>query len=240
MSIKLQALITKELKEYLTTPLFYLLIGPSLALLGWFFFQQLVIAREQSQLQLTWDHLLLIPYLGNINFIYILMIPLLTMKSLSSEIKDGTLLSLLQTKLSEFHIVLGKFLALGLIILIFQLVTLVFPIMIALSSSFYWPHFIVGFFGVYVHGLALVSIGLFCSSLGSNQIIGAFLSFIFIMLLMAISSAGIFWESFGISYHLEYLIQGLLRPIEIAYYCSFIFIMLYLTIIKLQLRLVLI
>lgn len=234
MSIKLQALICKELKEYLTTSLFYLLSAMALGVLGWFFFNQLILTRENPNTPS--ENILLIPFFGNLNFITLFLTPLLTMKSLSSELKDGTFEILTQSHLSVLDIVLGKSISLVILVLLFILLSCIFPIMMAQSTQLYWPHVLIGLLGVFLQTCAYISLGLLCSTLSYHPSVCAFMTIASILFFMILSGAGINWEAFGLTYHFEYFIQGILRPNDLLYYLSFIFFMLYLTVLKLKTR----
>lgn len=230
----LVTLIYKELKEYLTTSLFYLLSCLALGILGWFFFNQLVLMRENANIPS--ENILLIPFLGNLNFIFVFLIPVLTMKSLGQELRDETILILTQSKLSITQIILGKFISLGMIILLFLCIGLLFPFLISLSTKVYWPHVWVGLLGVFLIALSYCAIGLFTSTLTDHPAVCVFMSVAIILFLMVLMSAGLFWENFSLTYHLEFLMQGVLRPKDLIYFTSFISFVLYLTYVKLKNR----
>lgn len=107
-----------------------------------------------------------------------LFVPVLTMRLLSEEWRTGSLEVLLTAPVSETSIVLGKFLAAWIFFLITWLPYLLFPIGLRLfgrEEFDYWP--LLSFFiALMASGAGFVAMGLFFSSLTSNQIIAAVLT----------------------------------------------------------------
>ena len=79
----------KELSDYFGSPLVYILAGLFNAIVGWLFFNYLVDAKNLTLLNLS--HSVLIPLFGNINFLFLFLVPLLSMKLFSEEKKFQTL-----------------------------------------------------------------------------------------------------------------------------------------------------
>lgn len=162
------AVIKKELKSYFTTPIGYIFIGVFL------------IAFSVS------FYFTVIGY-GNVNFEYIyyslptilvlaFIIPLLTMRSFSEERKTGTEQLLLTSPLSITKIVLGKFIAAAIIVVITELFTFMY---FAIICHFGMPHIttaLATMFGFLLFCMTYIAFGIFASSITENQIIAGIIS----------------------------------------------------------------
>ena len=162
------AVIKKELKSYFTTPIGYIFIGVFL------------IAFSVS------FYFTVIGY-GNVNFEYIyyslptilvlaFIIPLLTMRSFAEERKTGTEQLLLTSPLSITKIVLGKFIAAAIIVIITEFFTFMY---FAIICHFGMPHIstaLATMLGFLLFCMAYIAFGIFASSITENQIIAGIIS----------------------------------------------------------------
>lgn len=162
------AVIKKELKSYFTTPIGYIFIGVFL------------IAFSVS------FYFTVLGY-GNVNFEYIyyslptilvlaFIIPLLTMRSFAEERKTGTEQLLLTSPLSITKIVLGKFIAAAIIVVITELFTFMY---FAIICHFGMPHIttaLATMFGFLLFCMTYIAFGIFASSITENQIIAGIIS----------------------------------------------------------------
>ncbi|MBN9383589.1 MAG: ABC transporter permease subunit [Chitinophagaceae bacterium] len=108
-------------------------------------------------------------------------IPALTMRLLAEERKTGTIELLLTKAVSDRQVVLGKFLATLLLIAIVLLFTLPYPLTLAFLGRPDFGQIFCGYAGLLLLSAAYTSIGLYASSITSNQIV-AFLAALFISL----------------------------------------------------------
>lgn len=229
--------ITKrESREYFSSSLVYILAALFLLVIGPLFFNYLSSAQNLTEGSLT--NSILIPTFGNMNFVILLLVPLITMKSFSEEKKSGTLKILFLSKLNHVQIILGKLFA-GTIVLMFILVlTLVFPIILGFSGYNDWGVVFTSYCGLLFSGILYLSVGLFCSCLSKNQIVSAFLSFgilMGLMLLVVISKVTQndlivqFFAYISIPFHFENFIRGALINYNFIYFFSFLGFVIYLT-----------
>lgn len=216
----------KELNSFLNSLIAYVVIGvflTSIGLMMWVFTDTSVLEYGYADMDTLFS---MGPY------VFIFLVPAITMKSFAEEKKMGTMELLLTKPLSDWNIVLGKFLA------AFALV------MFALAPSLIYYYSIyqlgnpignvdsAGVSGSYV-GLMFLSIvfcaiGLFASSLTTNQIVSfilaAFLSFIFYTGFDSLSSLGgdsaLLIKQFGILYHYESLSRGVIDSRSVIYFVS--------------------
>lgn len=172
-------------------------------------------------------------------------IPALTMRMIAEEKKSGTLELLLTRPISDRQLVLGKFLATFLLILISLVFTIPYIISVARLGNIDMGGTICGYLGLLLMSASYISIGLYASSLTSNQIV-AFLttlfSGLFFHLLFGIFGGnfhGLLGEIFSylsLQNHFESMSRGVIDSKDLIYFFSLIFIGLFLTEISLSKR----
>lgn len=169
-------------------------------------------------------------------FVFLFLIPAITMKSFSEEKKSGTIELLLTKPLSDIQIILGKYFA-SLCLVIFSLLpTLIYFITVYklgnpegnIDMGATWGSYI----GLLLLGATFTAIGLFSSSITDNQIIAfivsltlcafMYLGFEFIYLLPIFSKVDLFIRSIGISYHYSSISRGVVDTRDLLYFFSII------------------
>lgn len=169
-------------------------------------------------------------------WVFMFLIPAITMRMFADEKKAGTMELLLTRPLTDMQIVLSKFSA-GLILVLFSVIpTLVYYISVYQLGNPIGNIDSGGTFGSYIGliflGASYVSIGVFASSLTENQIV-AFLIGVFLCLIMYIGfdqlaelnifgSAELFVLSLGISEHYTSMSRGVLDSRDILYFLTVI------------------
>lgn len=160
-------------------------------------------------------------------------IPALTMRMLAEENRSGTIELLLTKPVSQWQVVAGKFTATLLLIVIALVLTIPYYITIANLGSIDHGAVISGYLGLILMSAAYIGIGLFSSTVSSNQIV-AFLLALFIGIFFHIifdvlsgSMTGMIAEilSFlSISTHFESISRGVIDTKDIIYFLSIAFI----------------
>lgn len=172
------------------------------------------------------------------NLSFFIFIPALTMQLLAEERKIGTLELLLTKSVTDRQVVFGKFLAAVMMLAIGLLFTLPFVVTIFSIGNADVGQIISGYFGLLLTGAAFVSIGLYASSLTSNQIVSFLIALIisvffqFIFQLLASSIPGLFGEIFdqlSIDTHFESVSRGVIDTRDLIYFISVIFLGLFLS-----------
>jgi ABC-2 type transport system permease protein len=176
-------------------------------------------------------------------WILLLLIPAITMRSLSEEFRTGTF-EILQTKpLSSWQIVMGKYLAALMVIIIALLPTLVYFISISALSA---QHGIDtgaslgSYAGLFLLSAVFASIGICCSSFTGNAVVSfiaaAFCCFLLYSGFNAISQipalasgADYYVEMIGIDFHYRSISRGVIDSRDMIYFLSIIFFFLMLT-----------
>lgn len=160
-------------------------------------------------------------------------IPALTMKQMAEEHRSGTIEMLLTKPISEWQVIWGKFLATLLLIGIALLLTLPYYITVwslgPIDHGAVWT----GYLGLLLMSSAYISIGIFASSITSNQIV-AFLVALFIGIFfhiifgfLASNMSGVVASVFSylsLSTHYESITRGVVDSKDIIYFLSIIFL----------------
>jgi ABC-2 type transport system permease protein len=176
-------------------------------------------------------------------WVYMLLIPAITMRLFSEEKKAGTIELLLTRPLTEMQVVTAKYLA-GLILVVFSLLpTLIYYVSVYFSSlpvgnidsGAVWGSYI----GLLFLGGAFVAIGLLASSLADNQVVAFIISFFLCLVcfkgfesVAAIAGEGslsTFLFNLGINAHYLSMSRGVIDTRDVIYFLSVIFIFLFMT-----------
>jgi ABC-2 type transport system permease protein len=243
----------KEIGAYFSSPIAYVVISGFLLLVGYFFYslvwwfnaQALQMAQNPYYAQqININEMVFSPLFHNMSIILILVAPLLTMRLLAEEKKNGTDELLYTSPLSVGQIILGKyFAALVMLAAMLGLTALLSVFAFAFGNPEIAP-WLTGYLGLFLMGATFIAIGLFFSSLTDNQIVAAFLTFVALLLFLVLnwvaSSGSGTWQSvlgyLSFSQHFEDMTRGILDTKDIAYYLSFSFFGLFLAHSVLQSR----
>ena len=176
-------------------------------------------------------------------WVFLFLVPAVTMRSFAEEKRTGTIEMLFTKPLSDWQIVLGKYFAGVALVLLALIPTLIYYFSVFrlslpvgnVDSGGIWGSYI----GLFFLSSAFVSIGLFSSSLTNNQILAFLLSvflcgFIYIGFDMIYSMAlfgpvDLFIQQLGISSHYSSLSRGVIDTRDILYFVSLIVLFLSMT-----------
>ncbi len=169
-------------------------------------------------------------------WVFLLLIPAITMRSFSEERKTGTIELLVTRPITDLQIILGKYLA-GLTLVVFSLVpTLIYYVSIyqlGIEKGNIDTGAVIGsYIGLMLLGAAFVAVGIFASAITDNQIvafiIAIFLCFFSFFGFDSISQLQLFGGiddiiiSLGINAHYESISRGVLDTRDLVYFISFI------------------
>jgi ABC-2 type transport system permease protein len=110
------------------------------------------------------------PYLYNLGSVLLFFIPLLTMRSFAEERRSGSLELLLSFPLRGHELVLGKFLGACLCLLALLSVVPIHAAVLAIASRPDWGAALVGFLGLLLLGVFMLSLGILISALSQSQV----------------------------------------------------------------------
>ena len=177
------------------------------------------------------------------SYVFLFLIPAITMRSFAEEKRSGTF-ELISTKpISSLQIVLGKYFADCIIVLLSLLPTIIFYITVYklgapignIDSGAVWGSYA----GLLLLGMSFAAIGVFCSSLTDNQIVSfviaalicafLYIGFEAIYSMRIFGDASLFIKSLGMQAHFMSISRGVIDTRDIIYYLSVIFIFLMFT-----------
>ena len=171
----------REFIAYWTTPVAYVVLVVFLMLSGIFFFGQLSefvnASRAAQNTPVDVNQELVRPYLYSASVMLLFLLPLVSMRLISEDIRLGTLEILLTSPLKESSLALGKYIASLGLLLVLLLGPLAHVLMLFVFGKPELAPILTGFVGLFLTGAAYLSIGLFVSALTQNQIIAATVSF---------------------------------------------------------------
>jgi ABC-2 type transport system permease protein len=159
------AVFRRELKAYFTSPLGFAFVGFFILLAGIFFAISNLLQSNPNYTGL----------LQTFTFIFMFLVPILTMRLLSDDAKQKTDQLLITSPLSVPAIVLGKYLAAIAVFLIVILITALYPVIMSFYSigGLAGWEILGGYIGFFLLGAAFIAVGLFFSSTTDNQMIAA-------------------------------------------------------------------
>ena len=221
----------KEIKVLLSSIIGYVVIGVFLTITGLFLF----VFRDTSLLDSNFASL--DPFFDLAPFVFLFLIPALTMRSFSEEFQLGTI-ELLSTKpLSLRDIIIAKYLANLLIVVIALVPTLLYYYTInnlGLPKGNLDSGSIIGsYFGLLLLAASFIAMGIFASTLVANQVVGfllgAFICFLlywgmdYISFLPGLEGRwDLLVQKIGINYHYTSISRGVIDTRDLIYFLSVI------------------
>ncbi len=229
-------IIKKELASYFNSPIAYIFVTIFLITTSWLFFQGFFLQAQASMRS----------YFNLLPWVFLFLAPALTMRMFAEEKKTGTIESLLTLPISDWEVVLAKFLSATIFIGFALALSLTIPISISFLGKLDWGPVIGGYLGAFFMGGAFISLGLFISSLTENQIVAFLVGVVACFFIYIISSSfvlnsvTIFFArilSFlGTGSHFFNIQKGIVDSRDVIYYGSFIFFFLWLSVKSLESR----
>jgi ABC-2 type transport system permease protein len=229
------ALFIKELRECFATPIAFVLLAVFWGLAGWFFSFGLFFVNLAQ----------MVGSFHNMSILLLLVMPLLTMRVFAEENKSGTLELLLSLPLSELQIVLAKFAA-AFVILLLMLAgsaSAVLPLVLYAQPDL--GPIVGGYLGITLLGAAFMGVGILVSSTTANQIVAALVTWGLLTLLWFADYAatldavpglrGLFLH-LSFSAHYVDVIRGVINIATVCYFISVLVLSLALTVLLLKAR----
>jgi len=247
------SLMKKEIGSYFGSPIAYVVLFAFTLIFGYFFYNLAIWFNLQAMQmaqnpyyaqQININEMVFSPLFHNMVLILILVTPLLTMRLLAEEKKNGTDELLYTSPLSVGQIILGKYLAaLVMLALMLGLTALLSIFAFAFGNPEFAP-WLTGYLALFLLGATCLAVGLFFSALTENQIVAAVLTFLTLLLFLVLNwlsqqGSGP-WQGFvgylSFSQHFEDMTRGILDTKDLVYFASFSFFGLFLAHSALQSR----
>jgi ABC-2 type transport system permease protein len=218
----------KELRGYFNSPLAYIFITVFLCFTSWLFFRGFFLDNFASMRS----------YFAFLPWVFLFLIPAITMRQWSEEQKMGTIETLLTAPIDEWDAVLGKFLASFCFLILTLLSSIALPIILFIIGKPDWGTIVGGYFGSILLGGAYLAIGLWISSLTNNQIIAFIFSVLTVFILFILGQPIVLqttpsflvplFSYIGMGSHFESILRGVIDTRDLIYYIILIATFLYL------------
>lgn len=171
----MRAIYIKEMKSYFHSLSAYLFLALFLAISGVYFS---VICMSYGYTDYAAN------IYSNITIIFIIIVPILTMRLMAEERKQKTDQLLLTSPVRVTGIILGKYLAVLTLLLGAVVITFLQAAVLSMYGDVNWLTVLTGGLGYFLVGASLLAIGLFISSITESQMIAAGISFGVVLLCM--------------------------------------------------------
>ncbi len=238
------AIAGKELRSYFASPIAFIIIGLFSLLFGFFFYTYLTLFVRQSEMMMMQgggaaniNQQMIRGVFLNSAVIILFVMPMITMRTYSEEKRSGTIELLLTSPITDFQIIVGKFLgAMGLYAAML-FVTMLYMAILFIYGNPEWRPIAAGYLGLLLMGGCFISAGLFVSSLTKNQIVAGMMTFAVFLMLWVIDWIGessspttkAIVEHLSITRHFDDFARGVVDTNHVIYYLSFITFGLFLT-----------
>ncbi len=173
-----------------------------------------------------------LPVMETLGLTLIGLVPLVTMRVFAEERARGTDELLVTTLLTPNQIVLGKFVATYLFVVLMLALGFVYPAASVARAGLGLPHLMAVYVGLFGLGIALASVGLVCSAFTKNQILAAISAYAVAFLLYDFrwtssflsEQAGRFLDALSLHPRFGSFAEGLVRAEDLAYFVGYVLV----------------
>lgn len=226
----------KEFRGYFNSPIAYIFIISFLVFTNWLFFKSFFLMNQAS----------LRAFFSILPWVFLFLAPAMTMRSWAEEKKLGTVELLMTLPVKDHEVVLGKFLASFVFLIVTLLCTVPLPLTVMLvgnpDTGAIWG----GYLGAFLMGGAYLAIGCCASSLTENQIV-AFIIAIFVSFALLVIGENFvlmnlpyrlvpIFAYLGLGAHFESIGRGVVDSRDLVYYVSVIGFFLFLNNLSIESR----
>ena len=238
------AIANKELRSYFASPIAYIVLGFFALLYGFFyvtilsyFVQQSMQMNQFGPQSMNINQQMIRLLLQNVTVVLLFVLPMITMRTYSEEKRSGTIELLLTSPLTDFQIIMGKFLGALALYAVMLLITMVHIGLLFIYGKPEWKPIVSAYLGLLLMGGCFISAGLFISSLTKNQIVAVMATFALFLFLWVINWIGNFagpqvekiTSYLSIIEHFDDFAKGVIDTTHVIYYLSFMTFGLFLT-----------
>jgi ABC-2 type transport system permease protein len=225
----------KELRSFFNSAVAYVILTLFLLIAGWFFSSSVFLVGQADMRDVF---SVIVP------LIYLFFIPAVTMRVIAEEKKTGTIELLVTMPVRDIEIVLGKYLATLILLVVGLFLTLAYPLTISILGDPDGGALIGGYLGLFLMGATYLSIGVFTSGLTQNQIVAFITGFAVIFVFFMLDKVIMFFpgaiasvlEYASVSYHFNNLARGVIDTRDLVYYLTLIGLFLFLAVRSLESR----
>ncbi|MFK7694709.1 ABC transporter permease subunit [Paenibacillus sp. HJGM_3] len=174
------AICKKELQLYFYSPIAYVAFAFYFLISGYFFSMNFLSSQVVDVRMLT----------GNAMVIYLFVIPLLTMRLVSDEFRQGTDELLLTSPAGIGEIIIGKYMSAFIVQVMLIIGSLLYPFIMSRYGDLDQPVLWMSTLSMLLIGITMMAVGLFASSLSSHQMVAGIAGFCLLLLLWMIDWLG--------------------------------------------------
>jgi len=222
----------KEFRSLFAVPSTWLILGALQFIFAWFFLARLdaflQVQAQLAQIENAPGATLAVatPLFGTLALIFMMLIPVFTMRLIAEERRNQTLTLLMTAPVTEMHIVLGKFFGLLLVLLLLVASSTLMVLSLAAGTHLDIGLLLSNALGLLLLAASYAAVGLYISSLTAQPVVAAIssLAVLFGFWLLEISSADseIALSKFSPTTHFQNFNIGLLNSADAAYFALFI------------------
>lgn len=224
----------RELKSFFYSPIAYSVIGFFVMATALFFWMNNIMGGSP----------MFTSVLSNVSLMLVFIAPILTMKLLAEERRNGTEVLIRTSTVSISGIVYGKFFSAFTVFCIMTGITVIFPLIMMTRGTVSMATTFGSYIGFILLGSTFIAIGLLMSSMTENQVVAAISGFVILLmmfLLQAIASfvGGVVGQAMNwVSLIARYndFSQGIFNLTSVIFYISFTMVILFITIMNIERR----
>ena len=237
----MKAIYKREMFTYFTSPTGYLVLAFSLFVSGFLFVKTNMNNIPDAGIAVFSSNL--VQFFSLVTYVLLLLVPLITMHLWSEEKKNKTDQLLLTSSLPVSSIILGKYLACLTLFAINVVIMLIYPFTMSFYGTVVWTNVFMLYFGYFLLGSALLSVGLFISTLTESQFVSAIITFVLVLTMFLFkvftSTVNIGFvadviEWFSLFSRFDAFVYGFIDISTIIYYLSFSGLFVFLSIVFIQ------
>jgi ABC-2 type transport system permease protein len=217
---RMMAVYRKELQMFFYSPTSYVAFAVYVLMSSIFFYLAFVLTQP-STIDIR-------GIVGNTTFIYLFIVPLLTMRLVADEFRHGTDELLLTSPASLTEIILGKYAAAVTVQLMLVATSLIYPLIESQYGTLDKPVLWLSYFSMFLLGSAMMAVGLFASSLSANQMVSGIVAFVLLLVLWLFDWLGDFAggkfkdviTQFSLNSRVANLQKGVLNGADVLFYVT--------------------
>jgi len=227
----------RELGAYFLSPIAYAVIAMFLFSSGLAFGLGTFAPGGEASLRSLFDFWIIL--------ILVFVLPMLTMRLVSDELRVGTIETLMTAPITEIEVVLGKFCGAFVFYLILLAALLLYPLLLQMYGSVDSKLLLCNYLGLLLVGGLYISVGLFFSSCTKHQVIAVLLSFALLALMTFASHAlaqlvegwpRVLLQQLSIRSHFYDFVRGMLDLNHVVFFLTTTAFFLFVTVKRLEMR----
>lgn len=190
---QIKAIFKKDFVQIIFSPTFLVICAICCILWGFFYIRSFIVFAENSLSfqsgKANIHYALFVPLMVQMNLVLLFIIPVLTMKLFAEEKKLKTFDLLMSAPLTAFQIVIGKFFAAYLSVILLIFISFVYVAFTGFFTEFNWMLPILSYIGIAFLSMIYVSLGMFASVLTESIMLSVSLGVIFNIFIWFIGQA---------------------------------------------------